>query len=229
MEGPKRIMLQGILEKFEPTLRHIYQWMVLPPPPNLEGDRHVEFSWIASHLPIGAGRALDFGCGNSYLALMAAMRGFDVTAIDLTPVKWAFTHPGLRFIQTDVFDLDCPPSSLNLIINCSAVEHVGLGRYGDQVGVKGDLEAMKLMRSLLKPTGVMLLTVPVGKDAVFAPMHRVYGPERLPRLLEGFRVKDEKYWVKDYENRWVAVTREEALQRPPRQSSYGLGCLVLEA
>jgi len=42
----------------------------------LVGDRDVEWSWIVSHMPLGPGEALDFGCGGgSWLGLVAARRG----------------------------------------------------------------------------------------------------------------------------------------------------------
>lgn len=221
-------MIRELICRIEPTLIRLHRRIALPPPPNLEGDRYIEYSQIAAHLPRGPGKALEFGCGRSYLALMAAQRGFDVTAIDLTPVDWPYVHPRLRFIQKDIFDLNFPLSSLDLIINCSAIEHVGLGRYGDHPDTNGDLGAMKLLGSLLKPGGVMLLTIPVGQDAVFAPRHRVYGPERLPLLLDGYLVDNKDYWTKDGRNRWVIVEEDEALTREPTPSVYSLGCFVLK-
>jgi hypothetical protein len=86
----------------------------------------------------------------------------------------------------------------------------------------------------MKPSAIMLLTVPVGQDAVFAPLCRVYGRERLPRLLAGFAMEREMFWVKDAENRWVQCDRETALSFEasagswdPLRNVYALGCFVL--
>mgnify|MGYP001767288543 CR=1 FL=1 len=99
--------------------------------PNLAGDRDIEWSWILSQMPSGPGEALDFGPGGSFLGLTAAQRGFRVTAIDIAPVKWLYTHPNLKFIQGDILKLSLPKNNFDLVINCSTVEHVGLaGRYG---------------------------------------------------------------------------------------------------
>ena len=143
---------------------------------NLLGDRDIEWSWIISQMPSGPGHALDFGPGGSHLALIAAQRGFHVTAVDLEPVQWPYVHPGLRFIRGDILKLPLPRGHFDLVINCSTVEHVGLaGRYGvTENRPNGDLEAMARLRELMKPGGVMLLTIPVGRDAVFAPLCRVY-------------------------------------------------------
>jgi SAM-dependent methyltransferase len=200
-----------------------------PPPQDLSGDRAVEWSWVAARMPPGPGRALDFGCGQSDLSLIAAQRGFSVTAIDLLPASWPYRHEGIRFVQGDILDLPLPEGHFDLILNCSSIEHVGLaGRYGVELPQQdGDLVAMLRLRSLMKPTGTMLLTIPIGRDTNFAPLHRVYGFQRLPRLLEGFRVEDSEFWAKTQDNRWSSTDEMSALDRLPSEQLYGLGCFVL--
>ncbi len=204
--------------------------------PNLAGDRDVEWAWIASQMPSGPGEALDFGNGGNNLALLAAQRGFNVTAVDLESVRWHYIHPLLCFIQGDILNLSLPKKHFDLIINCSTVEHVGItGRYGVTENCSyGDIEAMKRLRHFMKTDGLMLLTIPVGHDAVFPPLHRIYGAQRLPKLLEGYRIKEEAFWVKDDQNHWVLCNRNTALNfhasagsLNPLQNVYGLGCFVL--
>jgi len=57
------------------------------------------------------------------------------------------------------------------------------GRYGDPLNPDADLQAMARVRSILKPGGLLLLTVPVGPDVLVFNLHRRYGPARLPLLL----------------------------------------------
>lgn len=206
---------------------------------NLLGDRDIEWSWVAAHIGSGPGKAIDFGCGpGSSLGLIAACAGFETTAVDLSSVNWPYLHPNLQFRQGDILKLDFSDQSFDLIINCSTVEHVGLaGRYGvTKNRPDGDLEAMTRLRKLMKPGGVMLLTIPVGQDADFAPMCRVYGTQRLPQLLEGYKVEKEEFWVKDSDNRWMQCDRETALNFKASMGSWGplknvcaLGCFVLRA
>ena len=197
---------------------------------DLSGDRAIEWSWVASRIPAGPGEALDFGSGESNIALVAAHKGFTVTAVDLTAVAWAYKHPLMDFVRGDILELPFEESRFDLVLNCSSVEHVGLaGRYGVRSErPDGDLEAMSRMRALMRPRAAMLLTIPVGRDAVFSPLHRVYGIERLPRLLEGFTVEHAEYWVKGADNRWSACDEDRALAAPPRERLYGLGCFVLQ-
>ncbi len=220
-------MLTRAIHRIEPALIHIYRRLTEPPPPNLRGDRHIEYSWILANIPSGPGEALEFGCGNSWLSLVAAHRGFRTLAIDLTPVEWSYVHPRLQFVQKDVFDVEVPLSSLDLVINCSAIEHVGLERYGDPGNADGDLAAMERMRGFLRPGGTMLLTIPVGQDTTVVPLHRIYGSTRLPLLLKGFHVQVKDYWTKDTHNRWIQVDEETALAQEPRPNTYALGCYVL--
>jgi SAM-dependent methyltransferase len=204
---------------------------------NLLGDRDIEWAWIASQMPSGPGEALDFGSGGSNLGLIAVQRGFNVIAVDLQPVHWYYVHPALRFIQCDILKLPLPEEHFDLIINCSTVEHVGLaGRYGvTENRPDGDLEAMARLKKLMKSDGIMLLTIPVGCDAVFPPLTRIYGKKRLPLLLEGFIVEKEIFWIKDDKNRWKLTDKETATHfkasagsQNPFQNIYALGCFVLK-
>lgn len=214
------------------VLRHMDSY-----PVNLLGSRDIEWSWVVSQMPSGPGEALDFGPGGSDLSLVAAQRGFNVTAVDLEPVHWLYLHPGLRFVQGDILTLSLPAKHFDLVINCSTVEHVGLaGRYGvTENRPDGDIEAMTRFWDLMKSGGVMLLTIPVGQEATFAPFCRVYGQQRLHRLLNGYSVEQEAFWVKDQENRWVQCDKEVALNfeasaasTDPLRAIYALGCFVLK-
>lgn len=204
--------------------------------PNLLGDRDVEWSWTAAHIPLSSGKALDFGCGNSPLGLCAAEAGFDVVCYDLSTPDTPYRHERLSYQEGDILKDHLEPESLDLIINCSAIEHVGLsGRYGVTEDISdGDLVAMDRLRSAMRPGARMLLTIPVGKDAVFAPMTRVYGEDRLPILLEGFSIESSTFWSKKAENAWEPCDRSVALSfeayagsPSPMENCYALGCFKL--
>ena len=159
-----------------------------------------------------------------------ARRNFKVTAVNLGKKKWLWDHPDVDFIQGDVFGLQLPKESFDLIINCSSVEHVGLkGRYDVKEEVPiGDIQAMSLLQRLLKPGKEMLLTIPVGRDKVFSSLHRVYGEQRLPRLLDGWEVVKNEYWGKDESNKWSMHDEREILNKEPNDHYYGLGLFVLK-
>jgi SAM-dependent methyltransferase len=194
----------------------------------LSGDRDVEWAWCMGHLRAEPGRVLDFGAGNGVLSLAAAFRGHDVVAVDLEPMQFAFAQPNIDYRQGDFNELELEPASFDQVINCSTVEHVGLaGRYGSRDDPDGDLRAMAKLGELLRPDGELILTVPVGRDGVFAPWHRVYGERRLPRLLAPFAVRESAFRAKPDGRRWQEVARETALRVEGSASSYALGLFVL--
>lgn len=224
-------MLRRLLLKLEPILIRFYHRVMEPPPPNLRGDRHIEYSWIVANMPEGPGKALDFGTGPgwSWMGLVAARKGFEVIGVDIQPAAWPYVHPAFRFVQGDIFKLNLPSEHFDLIINCSSIEHVGLaGHYkGTKSRPDGDLEAMAVLKNILKIGKDILLTIPVGRDRIFRPLHRVYGEKRLPILIEGWEVMKEEYWVKDDMNRWICVEKAVALNKEPIEHCYGLGLFIL--
>ena len=198
---------------------------------DLTGDRDIEWSYCASRvgryaLPRAA--VLDFGCGGGFLTQAAGSLGCEVLAVDLMPAQFDLVYQDVEFRESDVMDLSESEHAFDLVINCSTIEHVGLGgRYGSGEDADGDLAAMGKLRRLMKPDSRMVLTLPVGLDAVFAPFHRVYGEERLARLFEGFDVAEEDYLRKDERNTWFECSRQEATSDIGTERYYALGLMVL--
>ena len=71
-------------------------------------------------------------------------------------------------------------------LSISSFEHDGLGAYGDPLDPDGDLHAMKRLKKIVKPGGLLYLNVPTGPDQLMWNRARVYGKARLPLLMEGW-------------------------------------------
>lgn len=207
-----------------------------PPLVNIWGERNIEWAFLSREMPNGPGRALEFGCEQGYMSLLAAQKGFHVIANDLEQQTFSWRHPEVEFVAGDFLKLSLPDNCFDLEINCSSVEHVGVpGRYGiRKEDEDGDIQVMRRLARALKPSGVLLMTAPCGQDSLFAPWCRVYGEQRLPQLLASFTLRKEEYWVKNDENQWVRATRAEALAFVPENyppnphlCSYALACFVL--
>jgi hypothetical protein len=81
----------------------------------------------------------------------------------------------------------------DVAISISSFEHDGLGRYGDPLNGVGDLNTMAFVRRhVVVAGGLLILAVPTGRDCLVFNEQRVYGSERLPRLLEGWKVVDSE-------------------------------------
>jgi SAM-dependent methyltransferase len=171
---------------------------------------------------------LDFGSGNGMMALGASLAGGDAVAVDLEPEQYLFRGHEVEYVQGDFNKLEFEPASFDQILNCSSIEHVGLaGRYGSPDDPDGDLRAMDKMADLLKPGGDMVLAIPLGVDAVYSPWHRVYGEQRLPRLLERWEIQKESYWAKIAGDKYEPVSRTHALADRGSAGYYALGLYVV--
>ncbi len=203
---------------------------------NIWGERHVEWAFLSTQMPSGPGEAIEFGCEQGYMSLLAAQRGFHVIANDLEEQRFLWQHPNVEFRQGDLLKLDLPRDHFDLAINCSSVEHVGVaGRYGIDVNQDdGDIQVMRRLAEILKADGRLLTTAPCGRDTVMAPWCRVYGAQRLPKLFECFSIEKEEYWSKNEANQWIRAPREVALNFQPHNNpsdaygcAYALGCFSL--
>jgi SAM-dependent methyltransferase len=194
---------------------------------DLDGEKLMDWGWICANLPRGQKRALEIGPGKSPIISAMLSLGYEVTAVDTSSDTTAIME-GFRFVQCDFNDLPFN-GGFDVVVVCSVIEHVGLaGRYNSQADEDGDLKAMRRVRALLEPGGQLLLTIPVGRDVVHKPWHRVYGRERLPKLLEGFQVLRSRFLQKTPNGPWSNTTEESALDTAVDIRRYALGEMILQ-
>jgi hypothetical protein len=75
-------------------------------------------------------------------------------------------------------------------------------RYGDPINPDGDLEAMARIHRALVPGGFLLLGVPtLSQTIVQGNAHRLYGPDRLGQMLDGFNMLG-RVWNGQVFGRW---------------------------
>ena len=77
------------------------------------------------------------------------------------------------------------------------LEHIGLGRYGDQLDPDGWSKALASLARLLQPQGYLLLSVPIGIQRVQFNAHRIFHPTTvLKASFESF-VSFEFYYLSE--------------------------------
>jgi len=119
-------------------------------------------------------RHVDIGSRvDGFVAHVACFREIEV--FDVRPVTAEV--PGVKFRQADLMkpltDLEGYCDSLSCL---HALEHFGLGRYGDPINPNGFEQGFGNMARLLRNQGVFYLSVPVGFDRVEFNAHRVFDP-----------------------------------------------------
>ena len=143
-------------------------------------------------------RVLDAGCGSGFLSLELLRRGKDVTPIDHEEEMVQLTNQTLAqngFDETaQVHSLDqldrLGSESFDEIYCCDVIEHV-----------EDDQAAMAQLKSLIKPGGQLILTVPAwpflyGERDRRMHHFRRYSRKALATLFErtGFQIEHLRWW-----------------------------------
>jgi SAM-dependent methyltransferase len=190
-------------------------------------ERVVEIPFVLRHLPPARGTAvLDFGCSRSPLAISLASLGYAVTGIDLDP--YPLRHPDLRFVRADFLDQPFEAAAFDAVVALSAVEHCGLGAYGEAPYERGDERAMARIFEVLKPGGRLLLTVPYGR-AGQTSWYRVYDHAGLARLLGAFRIADAEYYVGIGRQAWRPASPEQLAEVDSVECGFAQGVACIDA
>jgi SAM-dependent methyltransferase len=58
-------------------------------------------------------------------------------------------------------------------------EHIGLGRYGDELDPYGTLKACAELARVLAPGGFLYFSLPVGIPRICFNAHRIHSPEQI--------------------------------------------------
>jgi 2-polyprenyl-3-methyl-5-hydroxy-6-metoxy-1,4-benzoquinol methylase len=132
-------------------------------------------------------KVLDVGAAESSVSLSLATLGYEVTALDPRPNP--LSHDRLRVVTARIEDWD-DSAEFDAVLCLSTIEHVGVAAY-DQPAAddRSDLEAMKRLRELTRPDGLLVLTTAVGRASV-SERGRVYDRKGLDELLAGWEVSD---------------------------------------
>lgn len=178
----------GKYPSFRIRFRHLYPCL---------GDRYQAGGTASGHYfhqDIWAARQIFDASPRRHVDVGSRVDGFvahllvfrEVEVVDLRLV--ASNASGLRFIQGDITDLPFEAHSLPSVSCLHAVEHVGLGRYGDQVDPEGAFRALRELQRVIAPGGRLYLSVPIGKERLEFDAHRVFSPMTIVETLTELRL-----------------------------------------
>lgn len=118
---------------------------------------------------------------DGFVAHLATFR--EVEVWDVRPIS--SNVPGLLFKQVDLsFPLQQMKEYADSLSCLHALEHFGLGRYGDQVNPNGYKFGFANMALILKRNGLFYLSVPVGIERVEFNANRVFNPNEIITLAK---------------------------------------------
>jgi hypothetical protein len=140
-------------------------------------------------------RHIDVGSRvDGFVAHVAVFREIEV--VDIRPLDSKVLN--IRFIQADIthpVPADLKADSVSCL---HALEHFGLGRYGDALDFDGWLAGLKNLVQMTEPGGTLYLSVPAGRrQRIEFNAHRVFSVPYLRDVLEEWFTIEDFAFVDD--------------------------------
>lgn len=139
-------------------------------------------------------RHIDIGSRiDGFVAHVAAFRKIEV--IDVRPMDNT-DHANIKFTQGDIFETTMKEATDSL--SClHALEHFGLGRYGDPITIDGHLRGIAAMIEMVRLNGRVYFSFPIGRsDQVVFNAHRIFHPASIlsnSSVVEYLELEDFSY------------------------------------
>ncbi|MDR0542018.1 MAG: DUF268 domain-containing protein [Dysgonamonadaceae bacterium] len=153
-------------------------------------------------------RHIDIGSRiDGFVAHVASYREIEI--FDIRPMR--IPMPNVKFTQADLMNLSEKDDDCTDSISClHALEHFGLGRYGDTICFNGYLLGFQNIHKMLKKGGKFYFSVPMGSQRIEFHAHRVFSIRYLLEMINPLYEIDGFSYVDDqncfYEN--VSISEE---------------------
>jgi SAM-dependent methyltransferase len=183
------------------------------------GYRHFECGFAADQIRrLRPDSIIDIGSNRIFLAGLLAAHS--VTTVDIRSRAIVFT--GETAIECNGSAVPVPDESFDIVISLNAIEHFGLGRYGDPFDLKADQKAFVEWRRILRPGGHVVFSTTINRsgDAVAFNAHRIYSRETIYSFCAELTCVQEAFFC----NSRRQVVAFEELGTNPRNWDVYAGC-----
>lgn len=180
-------------------------------------------SFIHDKNPI---RHIDIGSRiDGFVAHVASFRKIEV--MDIRALD-NIGHPNISFFKANLMDEGCSQSAMTDSVSClHAIEHFGLGRYGDPLDPNGHIQGFNNVIRMLKPGGTLYISFPIGRaNEVHFNAHRVFHP----RDVFGWAVDQNSIKLKrfDFVDDRGSLHRDVDVRAVEVEVSFGCGIYTFE-
>lgn len=188
---------------------------------NTPFDRHYIYhtGWAARVLMNSKPKIhYDFSSSLYFISIVSAFQ--KIKFFDFRPAKLELSN--LDSESADLCALDFPDNSIESLSCMHVIEHIGLGRYGDPLDVRGDLKAMAELIRVTKIGGSILFVVPIGgKSKIIFNAHRIYTFEQIREYFKNFDLIDF-YFITDQD--FIPHAVHFPTNALLSNQDYGCGC-----
>lgn len=174
--------------------------------------------WIYQANPV---KHVDIGSRiDGFVTHVASFREIEV--FDIRPVS--STIPGIHFKQADLMKSSQSWNNYCDSLSClHALEHFGLGRYGDPIDPMGYQSGLNNMANILQSGGLFYLSVPIGIERVEFNAQRIVDPINLNKLATSYGLTLKNFNWLDSNGLLVESTQIEYDLKRLAQEDYTLG------
>lgn len=151
---------------------------------------------------------IDVGSHHKFVAHLSKV--VNLTMVDIRPLSLPMST--INFQRGSILDLPFADRSVESLSSLCVVEHIGLGRYGDVLDLKGSEKAIGELIRVMKPGGNLYLSVPLDDiNRVYFNAHRAFTEEYILSFFQDFQLVESRY-----------IYEREFLEE--NKSGFGTGC-----
>jgi len=150
-----------------------------------------------SSVASGCMYGLDVGSSMGFVSHMASFTGFLYLDAALPAGEIEMLHDAnMGMCGGEAQELNFPDDKFPIVTSLHAIEHFGLGRYGDSIDAMGDIRGVRELHRVLHPGGIFIGAVPIiqsGMEHVKFNINRLYSIKSIKSLLVscGFDIAKE--------------------------------------
>ncbi|MDB5109849.1 MAG: hypothetical protein JWR67_963 [Mucilaginibacter sp.] len=123
--------------------------------------------------------------------------------------------------KADLLALPFNDNTIESLSCMHTLEHIGLGRYGDQIDYDGDLKAVNELKRVLAINGTLLIVVPTGKSKIAFNAHRVYSYKQIITYFSPLQLQQFALVPDNFEEMGLIMNASEEIAD---QQTWGCGC-----
>ena len=131
----------------------------------------------------------------------------------------------MNFVQADLMKPQKQFENYCDSLSClHALEHFGLGRYGDPIDIQGHIKGFANLVKILKPNGILYFSVPIGDERIDFNSMRVFNITTILELAKDHSLELKSFsYVNDAGNLNENITMTEELINKNFDCYYGCG------
>ena len=189
--------------------------------PSTSFDSHYLYhtAWAARILASTKSKEhIDIGSCLRFVSIVSAFVTFRF--FDFRPPNLKLSN--LQSEHADIISLPFNDNSVKSISCMHVIEHIGLGRYGDQLDPMGDIKGIKELKRVLAKSGQLLFVVPIsGKPRIQFNAHRIYSYDMILEMFSDLKLIEFSLIPDNTDDVGIILN---ATKNQTNEQKYGCGC-----